>query len=449
MQVPLASVLLGATLLLPVPAAAQSDEAPDGAAAPEGIVPLPSYDGDLRTRSHLLGDLDGGRSDLAGNGVQFLVDWTQTVQGVVDGGRDETTRYGGALDYNLTLDLMRMGVMPGAVISVRAETRYGGSVNAAAGPLLPVNNDAFFPLSDEPDDDIDIALTTLSYTQYLSSTSALFLGKLDTLDGDPNEFASGRGMTQFQNGALVYNTVTALTTPYSTLAAGALWAPNPHVTIAATVMNAADASTNSGFDGFGEGWNLAMETQFQYRLGGLPGGQNVGGLYAADREFLRLGSRFVFTPGIGLNAPQADESWYVYWSGWQYLWTEAPAADGPMNLTDRRPDLQGFGLFARFGFADRDTNPVEWNASIGLGGRGIVPGRDDDLFGLGYYYSEVNLDRLAGAGLAEDHTDGFEAFYSFALAPSTALTVDLQVVDDLFAATDSAVILGARLGMRF
>ena len=44
------------------------------------------------------------------------------------------------------------------------------------------------------------------------------------------------------------------------------------------------------------------------------------------------------------------------------------------------------GFFARFGIADKDTNPVEWSASGGLGGRGVIPYRDDDLFGAGYLH---------------------------------------------------------------
>ena len=37
----------------------------------------------------------------------------------------------------------------------------------------------------------------------------------------------------------------------------------------------------------------------------------------------------------------------------------------------------------RFGVADKDTNPIEWSASVGVGGRGVIPSRDDDTFGVG------------------------------------------------------------------
>ena len=448
MQQLLTPAIVSVSLLCTCVVASQADGEQDPPAQTEGILHLPDYSGDLLERNFLLGDFRGSRDSLAEKGVQFYIDWTQYLQSIVDGGRDETTRYGGAIDFNLTLDLHRMDVMPGALISMRAESRYGNSVNGAAGPLLPVNTDAFFPLTSEADEDIALTVTALNYTQFLSHQFAVFLGKIEILDGDLNEFASGRGMTQFQNSAFIFNSVGVIA-PYSTLAVGALWLPNPHVTVTTSIMNAADSSTTSGFSDFGDGWNWAVEAQFQYQLGGLPGGQNVGGLYSTDREFLQLNRRLVFEPGVGLSVPTKDESWFVNWSGWQYLWTEEEAGDAPMDLRNRVPDLQGFGLFARVGFADQDTIPIEWSASGGVGGRGIIPGRDDDIFGLGYFYTKINAPRLTGAGVIDDYSQGFEAFYNIAITPSASLTLDVQVVEDAFPGTDTATILGARLQLRF
>lgn len=448
MQQLLTAAIVSVSLLCTCVVASQPDGEQDPPAQTEGILPVPDYSGDLWERNFLLGDFGGSRDSLAEKGVQFHIDWTQYVQGVVDGGRDTTTRYGGALDYNLTLDLQQMGIMPGALINMRAESRYGNSVNGAAGPLLPVNTDALFPLTSELDGNLDIAITALNYTQFLSPQFAVFLGKIETLDGDSNEFASGRGVTQFQNASLIFNPVSTIV-PYSTLAAGVLWMPSPYVTISTSIMNAADSSTSSGFDDFGDGWNWSVEAQFQYQLGGLPGGQNIGGLYSTDRDFVHLDRRLVFEPGVGLSVPTKDESWFVYWSGWQYLWTEEEAGNAPLSLNNRRPDLQGIGLFARVGFADQDTNTAKWTASGGVSGRGLIPGRDDDILGLGYFYTKVNAPRLTGAGILDDYSQGFEAFYNIAITPSAYLTLDVQVVEDAFPGTDTATILGLRLNIRF
>jgi porin len=63
--------------------------------------------------------------------------------------------------------------------------------------VLPVNTDLSVPVTDDPDDDIAITVTELTYTQFLSEQFGVFLGKFQTLDGDANEFASGRRRSQF------------------------------------------------------------------------------------------------------------------------------------------------------------------------------------------------------------------------------------------------------------
>ena len=78
----------------------------------QGLLPVPDYSGDFWSQSHLTGDWGGIRNDLANKGIQTEVRWNQTVQSVVDGGRDTGTEYGGSFNYDLNLDLMRMGILP-------------------------------------------------------------------------------------------------------------------------------------------------------------------------------------------------------------------------------------------------------------------------------------------------------------------------------------------------
>ncbi len=433
-------------------ALAQAGETALPPPAPAGILPIPDYTGDLWTRRALLGDLEGGRTGLANKGIQFGVDWNNTVQSVVSGGRDINTAYGGTLDYNLTLDLMRMNLLPGAIIKMRGESRYGDSVNGDAGPILPVSTDLFMPLAGELDEGLPFTLTTLTYFQYFSETFGVFLGKFDTLDGDPNEFASGRGLTQFQNLNFIFNPAPLVTVPYSTLGGGVLWVPIPHITLSTSIFTTADSSTTTGFDKIGDGWTWAGEGQFQYQFGHLPGGFNVGGSFAWGNDFTTVGRRFVFRPGEGITrTPDEDQSWAVYASVWQYLFTDEPAenAEAPLNLVDGSPDRKGLGVFARIGFADEETNPVEYSVSGGLGGRGLIPGRDHDLFGVAAFHSALQSRRLTTIVGLDDSSQGFEAFYNIALTPAAGLTFDVQVVESASDLVDTAVVLGVRFLVRF
>lgn len=440
-------VLLFAGTVLAAPTEESTAEPVEEQEAPtEGLLPVPEYAGGLGERAWLLGDLGGVRTDLANYGLQFDIQWTQAFQSIVDGGRDRTGQYGGSLDYNLKLDLQKLGLLPGALISVGAESRYGNTVNSQSGLLLPVNVDGFFPLSS--DDNIEIALTSLNYTQFLSPHFGVVAGKVTTLDGDLNEFASGRGVRQFQNAAFLFSPVAGLTVPYSSLAVGAIWLPTPKVQLSTTVLNASDSSTTSGFDDFGAGWFWSTELSFQYLLGNKPGGQTFGGALIGDADFARLGHLFTFDPGEGVATSTTDESWYLSWNFWQYITTES-TPEGPIQLRDGTPDLQGLGIFGRAGIADDNTNPVDWSASIGLAGRGLIPRRDNDVLGVGYFYTHLQSSRIQGTLGIDDQTQGGEMFYSIALTPAVALTPNCQVAEGAVKSTDTAVILGLRLHLQF
>jgi porin len=433
--------LLSGVSFLTIPAGAEEKTS-------EGVVPIAPLSGDFWSRPTLTGDWGGARADLANKGVQFDFGLYQTVQSVVEGGIDTGTRYGGNLDLVITLDLMRMGIMPGAFVKMRAESRYGQSANGISGQILPVNSTAFFPLTEKLDDTLPIALTDLTYYQFLSKQFGLFLGKFDVLDADPNEFASGRGNKQFMNANFIFNSITSVAAPYSTLGIGVVILPNDFISINSSVSATNDSSRTSGFETLNDGLSWSTEADLQYRLANLPGGFNVGGCYAWDNDFTRLGQRLVFTRGQGFSIPQKHDTWFVYASGWQYLFAEG-VKPGPIRAGDGRPDYKGLGLFWRAGTADSATSVISWSASGGVGGRGVIPGRDEDTWGVGYFYAHIQDERLLQRVGIRDHSQGFEGFYNIALTGWAHLTLDVQVTDSLLPQTDTGVLLGARLEMRF
>ena len=266
----------------------------------------------------------------------------------------------------------------------RAETRYGSSVNTISGQILPVNTTALFPVTGKANQEVAFTITDLNYTQFFSPNLGLFFGKLDTLDADPNEFASGRGTSQFMNANFLFNPTLALRLPYSTLGAGIIWmpilpGPRGGITVSSSVVNTADSSTTTGFEDFGKGASWTTEADFQYQLGHLSGGMNVGALYSFNQDFARLNTnnRLVPQPDQSLVIPKKQSTWAVYWSAWQYLYA-ATVGNRPLAQFSGVPKQQGIGVFSRFGFADKDTNPVEWAVSGGIGGRGLIPSREND-----------------------------------------------------------------------
>ena len=438
-------VLLALSCLVVVGMAspAQAEDAP---AKSSGILPLPDYSGDLFERPYLLGDLGGERTYWAKKGFTFDIDYNQYFQGVTDGGADTGSEYGGTIDYNINIDLDRMGLIPGGLLAIRAVSRYGSTVNGISGSLIPVNTDAGQPTTSNPDEDVALWLPVINYTQFFSERFALGFGKYDTSDSS-NEFAGGRGRSQWWNQNLSMSVSPALVIPYSTLGATALFMPDPNLTILGMVGTSTDTSNRSGFDDLDDGLFAMLSISYQYQLGGLPGGVVFMPGYGWNRDFVEINGRMRINEGQ-LEPTTNDSTWFVSTEFWQYLWTEG-AARQPVDLSNGRQDLQGVGVFSRIQCGDPDTNPLDYSISGGINAKGLIPGRDNDAMGIAYVYNRLQDGRFLEAIGIDSQSTVLEAFYNIELTPAVHLTLDVQVADSPLPDTDTATILGASMQIRF
>ena len=167
-------------------------------------------------------------------------------------------------------------------------------------------------------------------------------------------------------------------------------------------------------------------------------------------DFTEIGS---ITPGlgdghVGLVGSEETESWQGSISFWQYLSVEG-THEGPLHLLNGQPDLQGWGIFGSLSFADPDTNPWETSVNFGVGGRGIIPSRPNDLFGVGGFYNELSSSRLQTAiGFEEDYA-GLEAFYNFAITPAAKFSTNIQYLPSAVPRVDDSVMISGRLQLIF
>jgi len=334
-----------------------------------------------------------------------------------------------------------MGLWPGGFLDMRAETQFGEFINSDTGSMLATNMDGFCPLP-------DTHTTTLSHvvlTQFLSESMAVYFGKIETLDGDSNRFAGGRGKTQFMNQNFIINPVTLRSSPYSSMGAGlAFFFPNAAAenpsTLSLAVLGANGQPDTAGWeDDFEDGANYSAEFKLPTRFFGLDGAHLVGGTYNnKDFKSNDQNARRVLAAKLGLGTLAEDEgTWCAYYNFHQYLFTEA------------EDESQGWGIFGRYGFADDETSPIEDFYSIGVGGKGIFEKRDNDTFGVGYYYIGLfdKLPNLASNRFGD--SQGFEVFYNIEVTPSLHITPDLQVINPSREQNQTAVVLGLRVGMTF
>jgi porin len=389
--------------------------------------PANPYSGDLWTRSTLTGDWWGVRNQLAEKGITIDMSLTQAAQGIVHGGKDTGWQYsGGRGDINFLLDTQKLGLWPGGFLTVEAEGNFipadtlRKSINGRTGALMSVNSSQIYPT---PAGD-NFNLQAFNFTQFLSPYFGLAIGKFATLtstSGDMNEFAHGKGDNQFMNLALNANPIMLTTVPYSTLGTGLIVLPtqDPHQAILSLfLMSSTGRASTSGFDDL-DGNNLTVVGEGRVRTDffGLTGHQLFGAVFS-NKKFTSIdqNARFVFENGAFEGK---KGSWNIHYNFDQYLY-EPKKGSG-----------EGIGVFGRFGASDGNPNFMHFFYSLGIAGKGVIPNRHNDRYGLGFYYIDVNSPKLQGlfqsTKLLRDEY-GFEAFYNIAITPWLQLTPDIQVV---------------------
>ena len=416
--------------------------------AEEEASPLNTYSGDFWTRSTLTGDWWGVRNDLAAKGITFDMSLTQVGQGVVDGGKDEGWKYGGRGNLIINVDTQKLGLWPGGFLTVQVEGNFAESVNGKTGALMPVNSNQLYPTPSIVHNN-NLNVPQVSFMQFFSPYAGVILGKLDTISGDANEFAHGKGDTQFLNLALNINPLTVVVTPYSTLGAGVILLPTKDPK--AAIVNFSVLQTNGqastiGFDDLHSNQlTFAGEARVRTDFFGLTGHQLIGVEYS-NKTFTSLDQSLRFFTE-NRNIRKQDGSWNIYYNFDQYLY-EPNKGSG-----------QGVGIFGRFGVSDGNPNPMHFFVSFGVGGKGIIPSRPIDRFGIGFYYIDVGNPKfrtiLGTRSFLRDEY-GFEAFYNFAITPWLQLTPDIQVIRPAQKRVitsrkgiDTATVLGLRLQLLF
>jgi porin len=366
---------------------------------------------------------------LAESGISFTGDNTGFFFGNTTGGVRRDFDYAGHGDYTFLMDGGKMGVQEGLFIKVKAEHRYGETIGADVGTFLSptINADLPNPNSEQ------LYLTNVLFTQFLSESFAVFAGKMDTLDGDMNAFAHGRGKSQFSNLGFVFNPIAAATVPYSTLAAGFTTIAEGQPVASFAVLNSTDTVGTSGFDElFNDGVLLSASVRLPTQFGGMPGHQLLGGTWN-NRTYRSIGDAYIQYPQIVL--PTERGSWSLYWNFDQYF------------VVDETNPTRGWGAFGRAGIADDNTNPMAWFLSFGLGGNCMWTCRPDDTFGVGWYYAGTSsqigpiLETLVGP-IGDGQT--VECFYNFQVTPAMRLTPDVQVIVPAREEIATALVVGLR-----
>lgn len=390
------------------------------------------------------------RQDLYDQGIAIDFSVTQYPQGVVAGGDDETWKYGGNADYYLAVDTSRLGLWPGGLLGLHGKTKFGRGVLRQAGVLSPVNYNWLMPTIKDSSDSF---LSEYYIMQGVTDWMLLGFGRfLFSNIGDTNRLA-GNEQTQFVNTSLKNSPLlTVIVGALSLHGAFAMIQPNEHVMIAPFVLSKNDKDGVWGSPGglFDE-VSVGALMNLNWKLFGLPGeAQPLGGWTNVEKPL--LDNPFLILDAIlGLEPETKKGNWIVGLSANQYFYVPKEPSDAGQGATPFLLVPEGIGVFLRFHYAPEKTNLLNMFVSGGLSGRGVLPGRPLDRYGIGFYgifLSQEFKDQPIIGGLIGDEW-GMEVFYNAALTPWLQFSPSVQYVKSGLSSVKDSVIVTTRLQINF
>jgi porin len=391
-------------------------------------------------REKLTSDWDGMRQQWQDAGVDLgVTDIAETLSNPT-GGIRQLTIYQGLLTSSLTLDLEKLAKWPGASFYVDGYWISGrGLSKNAIGNLLAVSSIEALPSTRLHDlwlqqefHDGQASLRTgqiaLDDEFYISQHSA---GFVNSTFGCPDILS-----TDLPSGGPCY--------PFATPGARFRVAPTTGLTFSAAAFNGNPAPPgpgdpqvrNSSGTNFliGEGGFLAI-AELAYAFDEEPisslrlSDVKLGGWYlTADFSDLRRDTlgRSLADPTSNRIAATHRGNFGVYLVADKMLW--------------RRPDTatQGLAAFLRVGGAPADRNLISLEVDAGLTFKGLFPGRELDVLGVGASYALIGspsrrLDRdevlFTGIGRpVRDYEALLEITYEARISPWWLLQPDLQLI---------------------
>jgi porin len=390
--------------------------------------------GDQNATSPLSTDLGGDRTKLKEQGFTFTPRLTQFCQGMIHGDGDHDFKNGGKLDVMCNADLRKLGLWKGLSLTVHGEWNFGQSANGSGGTIIPVNTALLFPGID-PADTID--LSSVYFQQKFNNSSVLLVGKINMLDLASNKpFMGGAGYDSFWNIAFAAPP-TGTVPPYLF---GALYTvPTKSANYSLWIYDPSSAVNLSGFEApFKDGVTIRGSVEFPVTIAGLKGHQGFSATFSNQpgNDMASLGDIFLPAPGKGKVAIKNGRYHYCY------------NFDQHLYQSKENPK-EGIGLFGQVGVSDGNPNKLDWEAIVGIGGTGLIPGRSQDQYGIGYYYysvSDVLKNSLRNDNIRDEQ--GVEIFYNAALTPWLSVGPDLQIIEPALN-KEQAVFYGFRTVIKF
>ena len=190
-----------------------------------------------------------------------------------------------------------------------------------------------------------------------------------------------------------------------------------------------------------------VEGAYKYNPDGLAGKIKLGGWnHFGDFEHQRFDVGGNLIAVTGQPGRPLDDNWGLYAIIDQLIW-RVPGSE----------EAKGVGVFARFIGAPEDRNLIDFYFDGGITFSGMIRGRPNDGFAIGFAYTSISddvsaFDRDLGEPVARNYEALIEVAYTFEVKPGFTIQPDFQYIfqpGGNVADVDDAVVVGARSSINF
>jgi len=351
------------------------------------------------TREHLFGDWGGMRPYLEEYGFSYELVYTGEYFGNVSGGWKRGGEYRGDVSLFLELDTKTAGWWKDGNFFVQLQSQHGkGITNDYTGDFQVLSN---------IDADEFAQISEFWYRHEFFDGKLWFkLGKQEA----NADFACADYSCNFTNSSGGFHPTIPLTTfPDQDWGVVMGIAPVDWFSMNVGVYQGrpnGGRSIGNTLDRF-YGPMVMAEPAFHYSIANRNGHFRVGGWWNGDK-----------VETLDRNNPGADEfveRHGAYLTLDQEIWMENPADED---------DEQGLGVFAQYGWSPENRSEANNYVGGGLQWIGALPGRDEDILGLGVFQVIFSEE----AGLAKDGETAIELYYLYQMAGWMSLKPDLQYI---------------------
>ncbi len=405
-----------------------------------GVATLPAHADDIWKQDKLTGDWDGARTALEKRGVDLSLVYIGESMAVLSGGLSRGPTYEGRFDFTVTTDWEKLFGWAGAKAQARVfQIHQAGhlDVEDRVGSIADPSNIDAFPTT---------RLFTLWFQQDFEKWGSLRVGQLHADD----EFITSATASNLINSTFGWPGWTASDLPsggpvYPLATPGVRLQVNPaeNVSLVGAVFSGDPAGRDCNdipqkCDLYGTTFSLSGgafwigEAQYQVNQDknakGLAAAYKIGswyhsGNFADQRYGIDAAGVIVPLATVPGNPLFHTGNWGVY---------------GVIDQMIARGSESSASFFVRAAMSPSDRNLMSWYLDGGVGFKGLVPKRPDDVLTFGFAYASISDDAVAADQdiLAlngppypiRSAETVFEASYLAQIAPWWSVQPDLQYI---------------------